>query len=346
MLNFSCIDNTNKLYLASAPQHLANRWRTPAKTKLNYLNLKVEIPTSDDACHILKFQQIGRRRKRRGMVWLRFEMMTEMMSINIMNYFQKGNGLSGLNILNHCGVCLFHGCTSSNSSSFIFWILFGVWGLNLRFEFGLYLNLNLLRGSGSGILLNLNPKPQVQNQVWTGFRRFPNQTAASLSTCIATSAIQLMVFHAAHKVRPRSAIDAARRISFTIVIVARWVSNNFLGGGLCLAFGWLFSDSMETLALWIGGCPQLVDFGVFLLLLLAMMWCGKDKKGKRFFYKINICCHIASCTACATTVETTAMTNQYIPWSIKRTLINMCPGSFTIIHLVGGTWLGGSCLFG
>ena len=189
MLNFSCIDNTNKLYLASAPQHLANRWRTPAKTKLNYLNLKVEIPTNDDACHILKFQQIGRRRKRRGMVWLRFEMMTEMMSINIMNYFQKGNGLSGLNILNHCGVCLFHGCTSSNSSSFIFWILFGVWGLNLRFEFGLYLNLNLLRGSGSGILLNLNPKPQVQNQVWTGFRRFPNQTAASLSTCYISNSI-------------------------------------------------------------------------------------------------------------------------------------------------------------
>ena len=42
------------------------------------------------------------------------------------------------------------------------------------------MNLNLLRGSGSGILLNLIPKPQVRNQVWTGFGRFGNQTAASL----------------------------------------------------------------------------------------------------------------------------------------------------------------------
>ena len=55
-----------------------------------------------------------------------------------------------------------------------------VQGLNLRFEFGLYLNLNLLRGLGSGILLNLIPEPQVQNQVWTGFGRFRNWTVASL----------------------------------------------------------------------------------------------------------------------------------------------------------------------
>ena len=60
-------------------------------------------------------------------------------------------------------------------------ILFGVWGSNLRFEFALYLNLNLLRGSGSGILLNLIPEPQVQNWVWTRFRRFRNQTVASLT---------------------------------------------------------------------------------------------------------------------------------------------------------------------
>ena len=55
-----------------------------------------------------------------------------------------------------------------------------IWGLNLRFEFALYPNPNLPRGSGSGILLNLIPEPQVRNQVRTGFRRFGNQTAASL----------------------------------------------------------------------------------------------------------------------------------------------------------------------
>ena len=52
--------------------------------------------------------------------------------------------------------------------------------MNLRFEFSQYLNLNLLGGSGSGILLNLIPEPQVWNQVQTRFRRFRNQTMASL----------------------------------------------------------------------------------------------------------------------------------------------------------------------
>ena len=55
----------------------------------------------------------------------------------------------------------------------------GVWGLNLRFKFGLYLNLNLLRGLGSHTLPNLIPKSQVQNQVWIGFGRFRNRTTAS-----------------------------------------------------------------------------------------------------------------------------------------------------------------------
>ena len=58
--------------------------------------------------------------------------------------------------------------------------IIGVLGLNLRFEFDLYLNLNLLRGLGSGILLNLIPKPQVPNWVWTRFGRFRNWTMASL----------------------------------------------------------------------------------------------------------------------------------------------------------------------
>ena len=61
-------------------------------------------------------------------------------------------------------------------------VIVGVRGSNLRFEFSHYLNLNLLRGLGSGILPNLISKPQVQNQVRTGFGRFGNWTAASLST--------------------------------------------------------------------------------------------------------------------------------------------------------------------
>ena len=65
----------------------------------------------------------------------------------------------------HCVMCLFHG-SSGNGSSFIFWKLFWVWGLNFRFEFSLY--------------LNLIPKPQAQNWVWTRFGRFRNQTMASL----------------------------------------------------------------------------------------------------------------------------------------------------------------------
>ena len=57
-------------------------------------------------------------------------------------------------------------------------------GLEGRFEFSLYSNPNLPRGSGLGILPNLIPEPQVRNQVRTGFRRFRNQTMASLSVAI------------------------------------------------------------------------------------------------------------------------------------------------------------------
>ena len=53
-------------------------------------------------------------------------------------------------------------------------------GLEGRFEFSLCSNPNLPRGLGLGILLNLIPEPQVRNWVRTGFRRFGNQTAASL----------------------------------------------------------------------------------------------------------------------------------------------------------------------
>ena len=50
-------DNTNKFLFASARQHLANRWRTRVQNKNRYLNPNAKIPTSDDARHILKFQQ-------------------------------------------------------------------------------------------------------------------------------------------------------------------------------------------------------------------------------------------------------------------------------------------------
>ena len=66
------------------------------------------------------------------------------------------------------------------SNSFIYCILFGVRGSNLRFEFGLYLNLNLLRGLGSGILLNLIPEPRFQIRFGLGLEGLGTRPLMSL----------------------------------------------------------------------------------------------------------------------------------------------------------------------
>ena len=56
-----------------------------------------------------------------------------------------------------------------------------------------------------------------------------------------------------------------------------------------------------------------------------VMWKGQERE--KVYYKMSICFLMALCTACAATVETTVMTNQY-------TYLNLLKGSFPICVLV------------
>ena len=59
IVEFSCIIyNMNKFLFGQCTTAPCKQVKNTCKTKLNYLNLKAEIPMSDDARHILKFQHI------------------------------------------------------------------------------------------------------------------------------------------------------------------------------------------------------------------------------------------------------------------------------------------------
>ena len=56
VLNFPMHASPRFQTTVCARQHLGNGWRRWVQIENVYLNLKAEIPMSDDACHILKFQ--------------------------------------------------------------------------------------------------------------------------------------------------------------------------------------------------------------------------------------------------------------------------------------------------